>query len=186
MAQYIDKDALIAEIYALLDDKFQCNSYDETTGFQNALILIKKFLNTLEVKEVQEEPVSEDLEEAARKIATRHSHISGDIYYANDAWFFKKGAQWKEKNILKAADGEDLPEYDRGVIVLTQHYPLEGSEFAVSFAHRPNPKGWDGKGLISGKIEHYTPKTYDKGGWNIPDVIFWLDFDFSKSMQNKE
>ena len=27
------------------------------------------------------------------------------------------------------------------------------------------------------KVEHYTPKTYDKGGWNIPDVVLWLDLD---------
>ena len=52
MEQYIDKDALVAKINALLDDEFQCNSYDEATGFQNALTLIEKFIDTLEVKEV--------------------------------------------------------------------------------------------------------------------------------------
>ena len=52
MEQYIDKSALVAEINALLDDEFKCNSYDEATGFQNALTLVKKFIDTLEVKEV--------------------------------------------------------------------------------------------------------------------------------------
>lgn len=60
------------------------------------------------ITEHKEEPVSDDLEEAARKIATRHSHITGDTYYANDAWFFKKGAQWQteqfEKNRLAHCD----------------------------------------------------------------------------------
>ena len=51
MKQYIDKDDLVAEINALLDDEFRCDSYDESTGFQNALTLIKKFIDTLEVKE---------------------------------------------------------------------------------------------------------------------------------------
>lgn len=49
------------------------------------------------IESLEEEPVSNDLEEAARKIATRHSHITGDTYYANDAWFFKKGAQWQKQ-----------------------------------------------------------------------------------------
>ena len=40
-----------------------------------------------------------DLEEAARRIATRYSHITGDTYYANDAWFFKKGARWQKEQI---------------------------------------------------------------------------------------
>lgn len=80
----------------------------------------------------------------------------------------------------KDAQGDDLPEYDREVIVLTQPYPLKDSEYAVYFAHRPDPKGWDGKSITTGKVEHYTPKTYDKGGWNIPDVIFWLDIDIPK------
>ena len=54
-----------------------------------------------------EEPISNDLEEAARKIATRHSHITGDTYYDNDAWFFKKGAQWQKEKIMEdAVDGE--------------------------------------------------------------------------------
>lgn len=48
----IDKDVLVAEIEKLLDDKYQCSSYDEATGFQHALGLIKSFINTLEVKEI--------------------------------------------------------------------------------------------------------------------------------------
>lgn len=80
----------------------------------------------------------------------------------------------------KPADGNDLPEYEREVIVLYQpsNLELEKTEYCVSFAHRPNPKGWDGKSMLTGKIENYTPKTYGKGGWNIPDVKWWLDLDF--------
>ena len=55
MAQYIPKSALVEEINTLLDDEFRCNSYDEATGFQNALTLIKKFIDTLEVKEIDVE-----------------------------------------------------------------------------------------------------------------------------------
>ena len=87
--------------------------------------------------------------------------------------FTKKKKTMKE--LWKSAEGSDLPIFDREVIVLTQPYPLEDSEYAVYFAHRPDPKGWDGKSIITGKVEHYTPKTYGKGGWNIPDVKWWLD-----------
>lgn len=83
----------------------------------------------------------------------------------------------KEKNLWHDAQGNDLPPIDKEVIVLIQPYPLEGNEYAVSFAHRPNPNGCDGKSLTTGKVEHYTPKTYNKGGWNIPDVEWWLDVE---------
>lgn len=73
---------------------------------------------------------------------------------------------------LKDAQGDDLPEIDREVIALIS--PNQQGYIAV-FAHRPNPKGWDGKNIATGAIEHYTPKTYDKGGWNQPNVKFWLD-----------
>lgn len=79
--------------------------------------------------------------------------------------------------LWKPAEGSDLPIFDREVIVLTQPYPLEGSEFAVSFAHRPNPNGWDGRNIITDEVNHYTPQTYDKGGWNIPNVKWWLDIE---------
>lgn len=89
-------------------------------------------------------------------------------------------------NLWKPADGEDLPEIDREVIVLTQPYPLERNEYAVSFAHRPNPNGWDGKSVTTGEIEHYTPKTYGKCGWNIPDIILWLDVELPKEIKNNK
>jgi hypothetical protein len=66
--------------------KYRCEAYGELLEYINSL---------------QEDPVSNDLEEAARKMAARHSHITGDVYYANDAWFFKKGAQWQKKQCQK-------------------------------------------------------------------------------------
>ena len=85
------------------------------------------------------------------------------------------GAKWQKEHLWKSAEGSDLPIFDREVIVLTQPYPLKDSEYTVYFAHRPDPKGWDGKSITTGKVEHYIPKTYDKGGWNIPNVKWWLD-----------
>ena len=84
-------------------------------------------------------------------------------------------------DLWKPANGDVLPEIDMEVIVLYQRYPLENSEYAVSFAHRPNPNGWDGRNILTGEVNHYTPKTYDKGGWNIPGVKWWLDLDLPKT-----
>jgi len=67
----------------------------------------------------------------------------------------------------KDAQGDDLPEIDREVIAL-----LDNGK--VVFAHRP-PEYWDGKNIITGKVTRNYPKTYDKGGWNIPNVKWWLD-----------
>lgn len=77
-------------------------------------------------------------------------------------------------NLWHSADGDDLPEIDREVIVLL-------TNCKVCFAHRPNPNGWDGRNILTGEVNHYTPKTYDKGGWNIPDVRWWLDLDLPKT-----
>lgn len=67
----------------------------------------------------------------------------------------------------KDAQGDDLPEIDREVIAL-----LDNGK--VVFAHRP-PEFWDGKDIVTGKVTRNYPKTYDKGGWNIPNVKWWLD-----------
>jgi len=81
------------------------------------------------------------------------------------------------KELWKDAQGNDLPEIDREVIVLRNKshnidFPFAGF---VSFAHRPNPKGFDGKSIATGEVEHYDVQTYGKGGWNQPDVVWWLD-----------
>ena len=80
-------------------------------------------------------------------------------------------------NLWKPADGDDLPEIGREVVVFTQNFPDDAGIMKVAIAHRPNPNGWDGRNILTGEVNHYTPKTYDKGGWNIPDVRWWLDLD---------
>jgi hypothetical protein len=130
------------------------------------------------------EPVSEGLEEAAimhfkdameYKIKTglKMAHMTS----------FKAGAKWQKENLWKPADGENLPDIDREVIVFTQNFPDDAGIMRVAIAHRPDPKGWYGKSITTGKIEHYTPKTYGKGGWNIPDVKWWLDCLMPKEIE---
>jgi hypothetical protein len=157
--------------------------WKKDTGFENIDIAIISYNRALQdvqcemdALEVQEEPVSEDLEKAAKQ----YSFYIPTQCEATETWkketeqHFIDGAKWKNKNLWKPAYGENLPKFEQEVIVLTQPYPLEGSEFAVSFAHRSDSKGWNGKSLVTGKVEHYTPKTYGRGGWNIPNVKWWL------------
>ena len=127
---------------------------------------------------LQEEPVSDDLVVETNNYCVNVRKGYPRVMDETDRYIcnaFKAGAQWQKENLWKAADDDSLPIFDREVIALTQPYPLEGNEYAVSFAHRPNPDGWDGKSIITEKIEHYTPMTYGKGGWNIPNVKYWLD-----------
>lgn len=93
------------------------------------------------------------------------------------------GAKWQKNHLWKPADGDDLPEYEREVIVFTQNYPDNAGMMMVAIGHRPTPEGFDGKSLTTGEVEHYTPKTYDKGGWNIPNIVYWLDVELPKEIE---
>lgn len=85
---------------------------------------------------------------------------------------FIKGAQLADAHLWHPADGDNLPELEREVVVFTQK---EGLSPKVGIAHRPNPKGWNGRNILTGEVEHFVPKTYGKGGWSLPDVKIWLD-----------
>lgn len=164
---------LRAKIAALQDATMDENknfrtAYDE--GKFDALSAVDALLDSL-----QEEPVSKSLEEAARNYSNNLDNICGSIgEQTRNA--FKKGAQWQKVNIWKDAQGDDLPEIDREVVVLYQPYPCEGNEYAVGFGHRPK-EYWDGRNIETDEITRYYPKRYDKGGWNVPDVKFWLDLE---------
>ena len=129
---------------------------------------------------MQEEPVSEDLEEACEQLAEnarKHKAETSSPFFSQGD--YKQGvidgAKWKVENLWKPADGDDLPEIDREVIAL-----LDNGK--VVFAHRP-PEYWDGKNIITGKVTRNYPKTYDKGGWNIPNVKYWLDCLMPKEIE---
>jgi hypothetical protein len=73
-----------------------------------------------------------------------------------------------KSELWKDAQGTDLPDVDREVIAI-----LDNGK--VVYAHRPSAY-WDGKNIDTGKVTRYYPKTYDKGGWNIPNLKYWLDY----------
>ncbi len=167
-----DKEKIKAEIERLFrvkEETSHLNQSDFNSGRWKGLMEVKSFIDSL-----PEEHVSEDLEAAADAYNKEYSKY---LYGLNTA--FKAGAEWKVNSLWKDAQGDDLPEIDREVVAFQtitndELFEMEGA-LRVVIAHRPNPNGWDGKSLSDGKVEHYTPKTYDKGGWNMPDVKYWLD-----------
>ena len=109
------------------------------------------------------------LEVAATKFAERnHLWLKDALPILADAKSFIKGAKWRDANLWHDAQGDDLPPVNEEVIVL-----LDNGE--VCFAHRPYKKGYIGKNLAAGNIETFYIQTYGKGGWNIPNVKYWLD-----------
>lgn len=85
-----------------------------------------------------------------------------------------EGYKQAEKDLGWHSVKESLPPYDEEVIVLTDYIAGKHVQGAnkLCFGHRPDPKGWDGKDLVTGKVEHFQPKTYD--GWNTPGVHHWM------------
>lgn len=142
------------------------------------------------------EPVSDDLNEAARQITPKvlsgeatNFYNDDDVVLSDEEECFKAGAQWQKSHLWKLADGDDLPEIDREVIVLVKYstqrniHDKEYFTYRVGFGHRPNPDGWDGRNIDTGVVTHYTPKLYDKGGWNVPDIAYWLDVELPKEIE---
>lgn len=94
--------------------------------------------------------------EASRLIVAAHQELSFLYDYITCLW--------------KDAQGDELPPIDKEVIAI-----LDNGK--VVYAHRPNPEGWDAVSIITEKREHYIPECYGKGGWNQPNVCFWLDLE---------
>ena len=101
MEQYILKSALVAEFNRLIAELIE---EGEGTMFERGRISAfedaKLFLNSLEVKEVEEEPVSEELEEAARNAAERYRTTRDRELAEKCKWSFKAGAQWGKNQAM--------------------------------------------------------------------------------------
>jgi DNA-directed RNA polymerase specialized sigma subunit len=114
---------------------------------------------------MQEEPVSEELEDAANNALERILDKYGLVGTGSCLEMFKLGAQWQKEHLWKSADGKELPEIDRDIICL-----LDCGK--VIKAHRPSKKD-----------NLYVPEPYGKGGWNYPNIKYWLDAELPKEIE---
>lgn len=112
----------------------------------------------------------EDIIIMALMVANDHNltlNASGVLKLANNVTKDIKKALWHD------AQGDDLPEIDREVIVMDK-------KGMVCFGHRP-VESFTGVSLTNhSEMEEYYPERYGKGEWNIPDVKWWLDVDIPK------
>ena len=106
---------------------------------------------------------------------------ASQLYPKHQQKVFVDGVLWADRNPQNHwhdAQGDDLPEIDKEVIVL-----LDNGK--VCFAHRP-VKGYIMVSIINhSEVEEYYPKRYDKGGWNIPNVKWWCDINLPKEGGDK-
>lgn len=84
-----------------------------------------------------------------------------------DAYY--QGMVDADAHMWKDAQDDDLPDYDREVVVLVQHVPKHHDSLRVSFGHRPDPEGYV---VVNG--EKLYARTFGKG-WSLPNVRYWLD-----------
>lgn len=127
MAHLIDKDALVAEIERRQSEHNEKKyDYASTDHFWRAIEDkdILSFINTLEVKEVQEEPVSEDLEEAAISYAATGEFLDNgkEMIDFQKEMSFKAGAKWQITKLMKdateaivAVDADGYPYVDKTI-----------------------------------------------------------------------
>lgn len=98
----MDKLAKVrAEVERLDNEWYLCNS-SEAKYKRETYKEILDFINSL-----QQEPVNEELEKAAKDYSNNLDNIYGSIgKQKRNA--FKAGAQWQKENLWKSADGNDL------------------------------------------------------------------------------
>ena len=92
MEPYVKKSVLVAEMKRLENNEFLCDSYDEATGFQSALRMVKEFIDTLEIKEV-------DLEDDVDKILEANNWNFDKIdFYQFAKHFFELGLKAQKRS----------------------------------------------------------------------------------------
>lgn len=100
MAYYINKSALVAEILKRRE-RNKKNKLNLAAAFEDNYLL--SFLDTLEMKEEQKEPVSEELEKVAQEYVTKEGYLAG-LHYNSMVRAFKAGAKWYASHNTKQPD----------------------------------------------------------------------------------
>ena len=140
MAHLIDKDALVAEIKKRIKETESMQpKFDQFLAGQiSAFKGILKILDTIEVKEVDKEPVSEDLEEAAMQYAKlKHKDFALQEIVS---WDLKAGVKWQKEqlkaNTVDATIGLPYENKDGGytqLIDVSRPLPVGKNKIAIIF-----------------------------------------------------
>lgn len=167
--EYDKKDPVNEDLEEVSKKYSSCIYLEEVLSDDDKEVLKERLINNFKAgvkwQKEKEEPINEDLGLYINELSKQFPEVS----FAKLSRIAVRVAKWQKEHLLKPADGDDLPEIGREVIAL-----LDNGR--IVFAHRPS-EYWDGKDIITGKVTRYYPKTYDKGGWNWPDVKWWLDID---------
>lgn len=102
MKAYIDKSAVVAEIEKELNTTKKYST-EYVNGKKYALNKILSFLDTLEMEETEEEPISNDLEEAADNYVGHAPEIDEDLSCFTKRNAFIAGAQWQKEQMIDKA-----------------------------------------------------------------------------------
>lgn len=95
MAQYIDKDAIVTEIERLREQDYPCYTFEESTGYYNALDEIASFINTLEVKAVN---LEKEYEEFVVNDPVYNKLVNGIVGKAIAKYFYSLGLRVVQNN----------------------------------------------------------------------------------------
>lgn len=79
------------------------------------------------------------------------------------------------------AQKDFLPPVGKEVLVLVQRYKDDPEHLSVCFGHRVNTEDTI-QFTLDGKIHDIHPQAFDEGGWNIPDVKWWTEFELPKNL----
>ena len=173
--EYNKEDPVIEDLEEVSKKYSSCIYLEEVLSDDDKEVLKERLINNFKAgakwQKEKGESTTEDLGEYLYELSKQFPEVS----FAKLSRIGVRVAKWQKEHLLKTADGDDLPGIDREVIAL-----LDNGK--VVYAHRPS-EYWDGKNIATGKVTRYYPKTYDNGGWNIPNVKYWLDVKLPKEIE---
>lgn len=135
-------------------------------------------------KNLQEEPVSEDLMNATNNYCVNVRKGYPRVMDETDRYIcnaFKAGAKWQREHLFKSADGEDLPKLEKDVVVLVDNFGKLIPKIAKRTYHLIEKFVDEDTGEII-SIEN-TNEVGDVINWTEP-AIYWLDAELPKLQED--
>ena len=170
-----EKDEFITEdLEEEIDNYVKRNGYDGLDSIEEIKYIAQYFTKWQKTKD---DSCTSDLGDYINELSKQFPEVS----FAKLSRIAVRVVKWQNNHLWKPADGDDLPEIDREVIALAQPYPND-EHLRVVFAHRPNKyaKVWNSD---LGEEQVVEIERHGKGGWNIPNIVCWLDVELPKEIE---